>query len=242
MLVLASQSPRRRQLINLLGWEFTVIPANVNEDIFPQELPGEYVRRVALEKALESSRKLRKNTGMEDFIIGADTAVVDWGRNTPPGDMPDKGQEISGVEKRNFEILGKPSDPFEARSVLIRLRGRVHQVFSAIAVIRSHDGKQFIDTCITDVPMRGYSDKEIEAYVASGDPLDKAGSYAIQHTEFHPVQNLQGCYANVMGLPLCHLLRTLISAGRHTSRDVPSACQAFLEFDCPVYNEILESE
>jgi septum formation protein len=89
--------------------------------------------------------------------------------------------------------------------------------------------------------MRAYSDAEVEEYVASGDPIDKAGSYAIQHPEFHPVQNLQGCYANVMGLPLCHLFRTLLKTGFLISKDVPAACQAFLEYDCPVFDKILES-
>ena len=242
MLVLASKSPRRRQLISLLGCEFAVNPAEVNEEIFQHELPGEYVKRVALEKALFTYRKMSKYSGMESLVIGADTSVVVWSRNSKPGIISDDKREVASINRIRFEILGKPSDLAEARRVLFRLRGRVHQVISAIAVIRGRDGQQFVDTCITDVPMRRYTDEEVTAYVASGDPLDKAGSYAIQHSEFHPVQNLQGCYANVMGLPLCHLMRTLRKAGHSPSTDVPSACQAFLEYDCPVYNEIIESE
>ena len=241
MLVLASQSPRRRRLISLLGCDFTVIPAEVDEKIFPKELPGEYVRRMALEKVLNTSSKLGKDTEDEIFVVGADTVVVDWGIISQADSISNQLHRIPGALEADFEILGKPADLFEARKILYRLRGRSHQVFSTIAVIRRSDGKQFVDSCITEVPMRAYSDAEVEEYVASGDPIDKAGSYAIQHPEFHPVQNLQGCYANVMGLPLCHLFRTLLKAGFLISKDVPAACQAFLEYDCPVFDKILES-
>jgi len=240
MLVLASQSPRRRQLISLLGWDFTVIPSKVEEEIVPKELPGEYVRRVALDKALDIFGNKNDFSVKEALIVGADTVVVDWGKSGSGRGVTNEGQGIPSSDISKFEILGKPADLEEARKVLYRLRGRIHQVYTAVAVIRSRDRKQFIDNCITDVPMRVYSDEELEAYVASRDPLDKAGSYAIQHTGFHPVQNLQGCFANVMGLPLCHLTRTLLKAGWRTSKDIPAACQAFLEFDCPVYNKILE--
>jgi predicted house-cleaning NTP pyrophosphatase (Maf/HAM1 superfamily) len=240
MLVLASQSPRRSQLISLFGWEFTVIPSKVEEEIVPEELPGEYVRRVALEKARDIFGNLNDYAGTEALIVAADTVVVDWGKSGPGREVTNDGQAVPSADISKFEILGKPADLEEARRVLYRLRGRIHQVHTAMVVIRSQDGKQFIDACITDVPMRVYSDEELEAYVASRDPLDKAGSYAIQHSGFHPVQNLQGCYANVMGLPLCHLTRTLLKAGRLISKDIPAACQAFLEYDCPVYNKILE--
>ena len=88
--------------------------------------------------------------------------------------------------------------------------------------------------------MRDYSDEEIEAYVASGDPFDKAGAYAIQHQGFNPARPLQGCYANVMGLPLCHLVRTLRKAAVQTPDNIPAACQASLGYACPVLEGILE--
>ena len=127
---------------------------------------------------------------LDDIIIAADTTVVDEG-----------------------QILGKPANAYEAESMLRRLRGREHQVFTALAVVRRSEGFLALDWCVTQVPMRTYSDEEMYAYIATGDPLDKAGAYAIQHPDFSPVANLEGCYANVMGLPLCHLKRTLDAAG-----------------------------
>jgi septum formation protein len=90
--------------------------------------------------------------------------------------------------------------------------------------------------------MRPYSDEEIDVYVASGDPLDKAGAYAIQHADFHPVENFSGCYASVMGLPLCHLVRTLCKMGIAPPADVPAACQAHLQYTCPISAAILRGE
>jgi hypothetical protein len=87
--------------------------------------------------------------------------------------------------------------------------------------------------------MRDYSDDELAAYVASGDPLDKAGAYAIQHAGFHPAENLHGCFANVMGLPLCHLARSLRALNIEPSVDMPAVCQAHLRFECPVFADIL---
>jgi predicted house-cleaning NTP pyrophosphatase (Maf/HAM1 superfamily) len=87
--------------------------------------------------------------------------------------------------------------------------------------------------------MREYSDEEIYTYTASGDPLDKAGAYAIQHSGFNPVHNLQGCYANVMGLPLCHLTRVLMRLGLDPGLDVPTACQQSLRYACSVFEDIL---
>ena len=88
--------------------------------------------------------------------------------------------------------------------------------------------------------MREYSDVEISAYVASGNPLDKAGAYAIQHAGFHPVESLTGCYANVVGLPLCHLTRTLGKLGITPLNDVPHTCQSALEYHCPIYQHVLD--
>ncbi len=150
------------------------------------------------------------------LIIAADTTVADEGN-----------------------ILGKPADAAEAESMLRRLRGRQHQVYTALAVLRTADGRLWHDLGVTDVPMRLYSDEEIQSYVSSGDPLDKAGAYAIQHAGFHPVASLQGCYANVMGLPLCHLTRLLRQVGIQPEQPVADACQAALAYTCGVYAQIL---
>jgi MAF protein len=152
-------------------------------------------------------------------VIGADTTVV-----------------IEG------EILGKPADDLEAAAMLRKLRGRVHQVFTGIAVLDTASRNMLSDLCVTDVPMRAYSDQEISAYVATGDPLDKAGAYAIQHPGFQPVAAMAGCYASVMGLPLCHLTRLLRQLDLHPSAEVPGACQAFLDYDCRVHPSILSSQ
>ena len=104
------------------------------------------------------------------------------------------------------------------------------------------DGNLVTDLCVTDVPMRNYSDEEIDAYVASGDPLDKAGAYAIQHPGFQPVETMSGCYASVMGLPLCHLTRTLRRLEIPPPVDISAECQASLNYKCPISASILHGE
>jgi len=104
------------------------------------------------------------------------------------------------------------------------------------------DGNLLTDVCVTDVPMRNYSDEEIHAYVATGDPLDKAGAYAIQHADFNPVIDMQGCYASVMGLPLCHVTRLLREMDIEPGADLPANCQSFLNYACPAFARILRGE
>jgi len=215
MLVLASSSPRRRQLMAVGGWTFTLIPADVDERPLPGESPGETVLRLAVTKA-RGAAALAPNSSI---IIAADTIVAD-----------------------GMVQLGKPADAAEAETMLRRLRGRSHQVFTGLAALRTADGSLVTDRCQTEVPMRRYSDEELLAYVASGDPMDKAGAYAIQHNGFKPVEHLEGCFANVMGLPLCHLKRTLDHLGVPADRDVPLACQAAIEYACPVYEQVLRGE
>ncbi len=187
----------------------------MDETPLPGEDPRAYVIRLALGKARIAMEQLAP----EHIVIAADTAVVD-GR----------------------DILGKPLDAVEAALMLHRLRGRTHQVFTGVAVVRVSDGATVTDCCITDVPMRTYSDEEIQAYIATGDPLDKAGAYAIQHPGFSPVIGLQGCYANVVGLPLCHLVRALGRFNIRAKTDIAEACQAELRYACPVFRQILEAQ
>lgn len=215
VLVLASNSPRRRQLLALAGWEFTVRPAEVDESPQPGEAPQDYVLRLA-----ESKARACAQAGVDgDILLAADTTV-----------------SLDG------DLLGKPTSPAQAHAMLVRLRGRSHQVFTAIALLQASSGQFHSDLCVTQVPMRDYSLDEIEAYIASGDPLDKAGAYAIQHPDFHPVEALAGCFASVMGLPLCHLQRSLESFGRVPPLDLPSRCQASLDYACPVSRAILAGE
>jgi len=215
MIVLASNSPRRRQLLALGNWKFTVAVSDVDETQQAGESPRDYVLRLAQAKALAVAEKAQPET----IIIGSDTAVVD-------GDS----------------ILGKPKDSQDAARMLNQLRGHTHQVFTGVAFYRVSDGKMLTELCITDVPMRAYSEDEISAYVQTGDPLDKAGAYAIQHPDFQPVESMRGCYASVMGLPMCHVVRTLNALDVLPLADVPAACQNLLGYECPVSGAILRSE
>lgn len=218
-LVLASSSPRRKELLALGGWMFTIAPAEIDETPLPEEEPRQYVLRMAENKA----RVVSARQHSDDLVIGADTIVVDT------------------LEKKE-QILGKPTDAAEAAAMLRQLRGHQHIVYTALAILRMSDSRLLTDLCATQVPMRNYSDQEIDAYIATGDPLDKAGAYAIQHVDFNPVVNLRGCYANVVGLPLCHLTRTMLKFGIQPASDVPGACQADLRYQCPVYQQVLRGD
>ena len=213
-LILASNSPRRRQLIALAGWDFIVSVSDVDESTRENESPAEYVLRLAESKA----RTIADRAPAGDIILAADTTVVD-----------------------GSDILGKPVDAAEAVQMLTRLRGRTHQVYTGVALLRISDGLLLKDLCVTDVPMRDYSDEEIRAYVATGDPLDKAGAYAIQHAQFSPVARMDGCYASVMGLPLCHVTRMMRRMGVEPNANVSLNCQTLLEYECPVFESILNA-
>ena len=213
VLVLASNSPRRHELFALAGWMFRVKVADVDESPRAGEAPTDYVLRLAETKA----RAIK--TYADQIILAADTAVVD-----------------------GKDILGKPKDIAEAVAMLARLRGHTHQVYTGIALLRQSDGRLLKDLCITNVSMRGYSEDEIFAYVGTGDPLDKAGAYAIQHAGFRPVSGLSGCYASVMGLPVCHVVRLMQQFEISPAADVPINCQTLLEYQCPVFRAILRGE
>lgn len=214
-LILASASPRRRELLALVGLPFEVRVSGIDETPGQDESPLDYVQRVAREKAQAAAQAAESNS-IPELVIAADTEVVFEG-----------------------EIFGKPGDAAHATIMLKRLRANTHEVISALSVRKQATGEVGQDVCHSAVPMRDYSDEELETYVASGDPLDKAGAYAIQHDGFHPVESFAHCYASVMGLPLCHLTRTLRSLGVEPPANVPVACQAFIQYECPVYREIL---
>jgi MAF protein len=143
------------------------------------------------------------------------------------------------VVVRDGRILGKPANPADAETMLRQLRGCEHAVYSGLAVCQPGSDRLLIDVARTGIQMRDYSDREMEEYIASGDPMDKAGAYAIQHRQFRPVANLDGCYANVVGLPLCHLVRCLRAWGIEPQEDVPQACQVHTGHLCDVYETIL---
>jgi septum formation protein len=217
-LFLASNSPRRKELMALGGWEYDILTPQVDETPLTGEEGTEYVQRLAKNKVVAAASQAT----VDGVIIAADTTVVD------------------GKDNGNARILGKPHDHGEAVEMLRDLRGHTHQVHTAISVLSTMDGAIISDLCTTNVSMRNYSDVELEAYVASGDPMDKAGAYAIQHAGFHPTEKLEGCFANVMGLPLCHLMHSLKRLGIAPKTDIPQACQAALGYNCPVYAQILK--
>jgi septum formation protein len=212
-LVLASQSPRRRDLLALLGLPFDVTAVDVAETPQPGELPAALVARLSQEKACAAVALL------DTVVVACDTVVA-----------------LDG------DVLGKPCDAAEATAMLRHLRGRPHTVYSAITLLETTTTETLTDVAETCVVMRAYTDAELDAYVASGDPLDKAGAYAIQHAGFHPVAQVQGCYVNVTGLPLCHLTRCLRAWGIEPIRDVPTACQAYTGYACAVYAAILNAD
>ncbi len=205
-IVLASKSPRRRDFFRRLGLDFVADASDADEAISGALMPAEAVRSLSRRKARAVAAR---HPGA--MVVGADTIVV-----------------LDG------EILGKPANRDEAVAMLLRLRGRPHQVLSAVTLILP-SGAEITECAESRVVMRDYSDAEIQAYVDSGDPMDKAGAYAIQNHAFHPVAQIEGCFANVMGLPLCHLARAFWQAGAPLDADVPALCRAETGYPCAVY-------
>lgn len=181
--ILASGSPRRRELLTSLGIAFTVVKPDIDETERPGEDPVAYVRRLSQEKAQAVAARLSEPSA----ILAADTTVIFAGR-----------------------ILGKPANAGEARAMLAALRDTAHTVCTALTLRRTDAPERSrTEHTITTVIMRPYTDGEIEAYIASGDPFDKAGGYAIQHAAFAPVARIEGSRTNVVGLPI-ETLRALL--------------------------------
>jgi len=186
-LILASASPRRRELLGLLGLNFEVLPPS--EEGRPEGRPEEAARRLALEKAREvAARTGAARPGSGLLVIGADTVVA-----------------------LGEKILGKPSGPEEAVNMLLRLRGRAHRVITGVALVG--EGKETVFSERTDVYLRWLEREEAEEYVATGEPLDKAGAYAAQGLGARFVLRVEGCFFNVVGLPLARLYTTLRREG-----------------------------
>ena len=182
-IVLASASPRRRELLTLIGIPHAVRPADIDERVRPGELPGPYAERLAREKA---SAVAALEPGA--LVIGSDTTVV-----------------LDG------EILGKPSDIAEAESMLVRLSGRRHIVVTAVAVSRGDQLVSGVEE--VEVTFRPLTPNEIRAYIATGEPMDKAGAYGIQGFGATIVERIDGDYFAVMGLALGRLVRLMGQVG-----------------------------
>ncbi len=197
MLILASASPRRRELLAVLGLPFTIQTADIDESALPDEAPEPHACRLAETKA----RVVAARSG-EAVVLAADTIVVQQG-----------------------QILGKPRDAADARRMLRSLRHAPHRVITAVAVAQPQ-GRVMCASHTSRVVMRSYTDAEIDVYIASGDPMDKAGAYAIQNSDFKPVANFDGCFASIMGLPLGVAADLLQRAGLEPDPDWPEKCDA----------------
>lgn len=184
MFVLASASPRRRQLLTRLGLDFDVRPADIDEAVGDSTKPQVVAHRLAKMKA-EAARLLEERAP----IIAADTVVA-----------------------LDDTLLGKPEDAQEARRMLRALRGRTHVVVTAVALMPASRRSILSRQPITRVTMRDFSDADVEAWIARGGPFDRAGAYAIQDDVFEPVAHYDGCYCNIVGLPLWPLLEMLRKA------------------------------
>jgi nucleoside triphosphate pyrophosphatase len=174
-LILASGSPRRQELLRNAGFEFDARPSSIPEEPRSGETPEAFVRRMAAEKALEVAARSPAGS----LVLGADTVVV--------------------VDR---EILGKPRNPEEAARMLHRLSGRSHQVLTGVCLVKAPDSIEARGECDTRVWFRPLDEAEIRDYVASGEPLDKAGAYGIQGRASRFVTRIEGCYFNVVGLPV----------------------------------------
>ena len=181
-LVLASASPRRRELLRAAGFDFDVRPSAVQENRRESESGEEFALRVAQEKALDVAASYEPDT----LVLGADTVVI-----------------------VNGQTLGKPTGPDDAARMLRLLSGVTHRVITGLCLVHAPDRIEGLKSSTTLVTLRRLDEQEIQAYVASGEPLDKAGAYGIQGLASKFVTRIEGCYFNVVGLPVALLYETL---------------------------------
>lgn len=178
-IVLASASPRRRELLQNMGLDFEIITSDGAEQVFENELPQDTVKRLSSEKALNVAKRAPYD---DCIVIGADTVVA-----------------IDG------KILGKPVDEGDAKRMLTLLSGRTHKVYTGVSVIETTSGERVSDYVETEVKFVNLTERQIEKYVSSGEPMDKAGAYGIQDLGAMLVEKINGDYFNVVGLPVSRL-------------------------------------
>lgn len=184
-LVLASSSPRRCELLKQLGLEFDVNPSDVEENVIPGESPREHVIRLARAKALEVG-----NRYPDAWVIGADTIVY-----------------VNGI------ILGKPKNREEAMEMLRLINGKEHRVLTGVSVYHHKKGKSEYEAVETVVKVKPLTTGEMNWYIHTGEPFDKAGGYGIQGIGSFMIESINGSYTNVVGLPLCELMQMLVRMG-----------------------------
>lgn len=194
-MILASQSPRRRELLGQMGFSFTVRPAKGEELAHPELTPAQLVEELARQKALEVSAE----AASDDVVVAADTVVA-----------------IDGV------VLGKPRDKAQAAEMLSALSGREHTVYTGVAVKRGET--LLVEHEATQVRFRPLTEREIDLYIQTGEPMDKAGSYGIQGYGALLVEGIRGDYFNVVGLPICRLGRMLAQVGEDALAQCAQKC------------------
>jgi septum formation protein len=192
-LILASASPRRRELLEQAGVVFSVIPSNAEEHVLDGEAPTEYALRVAQAKAHEVAQHHPGH-----WVLGADTIVVTAG-----------------------QILGKPRDRADAKRMLCLLSGQTHQVMTAFVLIAANGQEYRRQLVATTVIFESLSNEQIDSYLDTGEPFDKAGAYAVQGLGAALVEQVEGSYTNVVGLPLDEVLASLYAAGLYPAKEKP---------------------
>jgi len=215
--VLASQSPRRHELLGLCGYPFDSVAADVDESSVSDPDPAQDCIQTAQLKAKAVLNQISLPHEERTIIVAADTIVALDGR-----------------------FLGKPRDAADANQMLSALRGRTHDVHTGVMIIDANTGIEVLASHTAVVNMRHYSEAETSAYIASGDPLDKAGAYAIQHPLFRPVEKLDGCYLGVMGLSICHLLQLFQQLELPFQADLGELKAAHQGYHCPLYDNIAQ--
>lgn len=208
--ILASQSPRRQELLQLLGYPFKAIPADADEDSVDVSDPALNVQQTAVLKADIITQKYQSHPSNREILIAADTTVA-------LGD----------------QMLNKPEDEAAAAAMLTALRNKKHEVFTGYIIRDLESGQELVGVSTAVVTMRPYSQQEIADYIATSDPMDKAGAYAIQHPQFNPVAELSGCYLNVMGLPVCDLILALQRFGLSPNFVCSDLHHAHQQYPCP---------
>lgn len=182
MFVLASKSPRRKELLKNIGIEAEIMPANIDEDLLTGLPPEKMVTELSMLKAMDVARSF----GKETYVIGADTCVC-----------------VDG------EIFGKPESDAEAKAMLRKLSGRSHDVYTGYCVVYCRNGVSVAKCEKTTVYFREISDEEIDSYIQTREPMDKAGAYGIQQRGSKFVEKIEGDYFNVVGLPVCALVKLM---------------------------------
>lgn len=217
-IILGSQSPRRQQLISLLGLAVSCRSVDADEESITDVNPAQNVVKTAALKTKILLRQLSPPPPTHTLLITADTTVA-----------------LDGL------MLNKPATPAEAYSMLTAMGNRTHEVHTGYVItdLQSRQQIQGVHTAV--VTMRNYSHEEIKAYIATGDPMDKAGAYAIQHPRFRPVARLDGCFLSVMGLPLCDLMLALQTMAVAWPKALTAVEQAHRQMTCPIFPKIQTS-